>query len=622
MIRTAASSLGRARASATAGPRAVAAAIEAQNVSLSQRRGRGYNATATRPAPTPTIHVATSIDRGRRLPGNFVPNSAASFARVRLEVAGSNRLLSSSASSGDGASSFSVLPPRAEEEAVGDATETSLSQLLPPADGESTNMTAREMPSSSLLSTIAAEDTVNRGQRSRRRATKSTTRRGNRRPPHFLSPVNRSEGQLTQPPIAILHNEYKHRWAFEGRKDLANFDFDKCYSFNKIELDGKTLYHATFTCPETGCTFESGTPAGSQDFPNLQESANDFITFTGRSGDSSTAQSRNFYASKGFAKNAAAARAIDCLSLREYRLQKGEDAPMEEGTDAFRMCAEEPFVPQASLSTSSMISPPFGSSGDRTEVFFMSPKSRKFTTPVEFIQTSISQFHNDLFYSIVAGNIGSRGSIVERFSEVLKEEVPNSYEDPIEGLTSSTWLTARYTDPVSGVVFRSGTLPDYETRVINDEVYYKGKRECLQAAAARAIDCLSLRGFRKRNGDEADPASDEVFRLCEEEPYGDFEDVPLDQRNYSLNILTSLRDQRNKKPLDKNDPGYYFLSPHVMPSTPAKNFLHNVSAGISSLYYMTIRLIASSCCILTSYFCLDFFLAFLLAYLRTYTATY
>lgn len=579
-----ASSLGRARTSATAGPRAAAAAaIEAQHVLLPQRRGRGYNSTATRPAPTPTIHVATSTDRRRRLPGNFVTNSAASFAWGRLELAGSNRLLNSSAS-GDGASSFSVLPPRAEEEVVGDATETSLSQLLPPDEG-TTNTTVREIPSSSLLSTTASEDTVTRGHRSRRRATKSTTRRGNRRPPHFLSPVNRSEGQLTQPPIAILHNEYKHRWAFESRKDLANFDFDKCYTFKKIELDGKTLYHATFTCPETGCTFESGTPVGSQDFPNLRESANDFITFTGRSGDSSAAQSRNFYASKGFAKNAAAARAIDCLSLREYRLQKGEDAPMEEGTVAFRMCAEEPFVPQVSLSTSSMISPPLVSSGDETEVFFMSPKSRKFTTPVDFIQTSISQFHHDLYSSIVVRNKGNRGSIVERFSEVLKQEVPNSYEGPIEGLTSSIWLTARYTDPVSGVVFRSGTLPGYETMIIDDEVYYKGKRDCLQAAAARAVDCLSLREFRKRNGGEADPASDEVFRLCEEEPYGDFEDVPPDQRNYLLNILTSPQNQSNKKPIDKNDPGYYFLSPHVMPSTQVKNFLHNVSAGISSLLW-------------------------------------
>ena len=585
MIRTAASSLVRARASATAGPRAAAAAaeIEVQYVLLSQRRGRGYNSTATRPAPTPTIHdVATSTHRRRRLPGSFVPNSAALFARARLEVASSNRLLSSSASSGDEESSYSVLPPRAEEEAAGDATETSLSQLLPPADGESTTMTGGEMPSSSLFSTIAAEDTVSRGQSSRRRAAKSTTRSGNRRPPHFLSPVNRSKGQLTQPPIAILHNEYKHRWAVEGKKDLANFDFDKCYTFNKMELDGKTLYHATFTCPETGCTFESGTPAGSQDFPNILESANDFITFMGRSGDSSTAQSRNFYASKGFAKNAAAARAIDCLSLREYRLQNGEDSPMEEGTDVFRICAEEPFVPQASLSTSSVISLPV-SSGDKTEGYFMSPKSRKFTTPVDFIQTSTSQFHRDLYLSIVAENAGSRGSIVELFSEVLKEIVPNSYEDPIEGPTSSTWLTARYTDPVSGVVFRSGTLPDYETRIIGDEVYYKGKRECLQAAAARAIDCLSLREFRKRNGDEANPASDEVFRLCEEEPYGNFEDVPFDQRNYSQNILTSPQDQRNKKPLDENDPGYYFLSPHLMTSTQSKSILNNVSAETSSL---------------------------------------
>ena len=579
MIRIVASSLGRARATVTAGPRAAAAAIEAQDV-LSQRRGRGYNSTATCSTRPPTPSIITSIDRRRRLPGSFVANSATSFAWRRLEVAGSNRLLSSSATSGDGTSSFSVLPPRAEEEAVGDANETPLSQLLPPTDGESGNASGGHMPSSSLLSTIATEDTVARGGQRSRRAPSSTTKRGNRRPPHFLSPINRSEGQLMQPPMAILHNEYKHRWNFQGRKDLVHFDFDKCYTFSRMELDGKTLHHATFTCPESGCTFDSGTPMGSQDFPNLLGSANDFVTFTApsKSGDASTAQSRNFYASKGFAKNAAAARAIDCLSLREYRLQKGEDAPIEEGTDVFRLCAEEPFVPQASLSTSSMISTPLGTSGGSTEVFFMSPKSRKFTTPVEFIQTSISHFHNDLYRSILAGTKGSRGSIVERFSEVLKQEVPNSYEDPIDGPTTSTWLTARYTDPVSGVVFRSGTIPGHETRIIGNEVYYNGRKGCLQAAAARAIDCLSLREFRKRNGDGAIPASEDVFRLCEEEPYGDFEDIPLDQRNYSLELLTLLQDET---PLDKNDQAHYFLSPHLMTSNRSpKNYLHNVSAGL------------------------------------------
>jgi hypothetical protein len=350
MIRTAASSLGRARASATVGPRATA--IEAQD-ELSRRRGRGfimYNSTTARPptsTPTPMSRIATrSIDRRRRLPASFVANSLATPASRRLEVARSNRPLSSSATSGDGTiPSFSVLPPRAEEEAVGDAI----------ADTDGVISSGGETPSSSLLSAIAADGNDTRGRHSGRTASPTTTGRGKLRPPHFLSPINRSEGLLKQPPMAILHNEYKHRWASEGRKDmLVNFDLDRCYTFNKMELDGKTLHHATFKCPETGCIFESGTPARSQDFLNLQGSASDFVTFT-RSGDSSTAQSRNFYSSRSFAKNAAAARAIDCLSLREFRLHNGEDALPEEGTDTFRMCAEEPILLQIISSTSSIL---------------------------------------------------------------------------------------------------------------------------------------------------------------------------------------------------------------------------------------------------------------------------
>ena len=505
------------------------------------------------------------------MPPKSVVESTTSFDwRSRLEVAGGNRLLSSSSSSGgDGTPSFSVLPPRLEEEAAGsakDSTASSLLRLLPETEGQSQNIAdiaSVETPSSSLLSTIAAEG-ADAEWRPRR------TRRGNQRPPHFLSPINRSEAQLMQPPMATLHNEYKQLWAKEGRKDLVSFDLDKCYSFNRMELDGETMYHATFTCPSTGLAFESGTPVGSQNFPGLRESASDFVTFMtpSKKGDSSTAQSRMFYGSKVTAKNAAAARAIDCLSLREFRLQKGEGASHEEGKDVFRMCAEEPILPQVGSSATPMHAPSPSSAGD-TRACFMSPNSfRKFTSPIEFIQNNLARFHPELFASI---NGGSKGSVVERFSQLEREVL--TYEDPEYGSRTSTWLTARYTDPVSGKVFGSGTLAGSETKILGNEVYYKGKKEALKAAAARAIDSLSLREFKRQNGDDAIPSPNEVMRLCTEEPCADFADIPFDQRSHSPEMLTT-----QKTPMDPNDPGYYFLSPSLNTGFSAKNTLHNVRA--------------------------------------------
>ena len=508
-------------------------------------------------------------------------------------MAGSNRLLSSSSSSsatsgGDGKPSFSVLPPRLEEEAAGsvkDSTASSLSQLLPETEGQSRNIadiagevTSVETPSSSLLSTIAAEG-ADAEWRLRR------TRNGNQRPPHFLSPINRSEAHLMRPPMATLHNEYKQLWAMEGRKDLVSFDLDKCYSFKNMELDGETMYHATFTCPSTGLAFESGTPVGSQDFQSLPGSASDFVSFTAplKKGDSSTAKSRTFYGSKSTAKNAAAARAIDCLSLRELRLQKGEGASHEEGKDVFRMCAEEPIL------HTPMLAPSPSSAGD-TRACFMSPNSvRKFTSPIEFIHNNLARFHPELFASI---NGGSKGSVVERFSQLEREVLPD--EDPEYGSMSSTWLTARYTDPVSGKVFRSGTLAGSETKILGNEVYYKGKKEALKAAAARAIDSLSLREFKRQNGDDATPPPNEVMRLCAEEPCADFTDIPFDQRSHSPEMLTTPQ----KTPMDPNDPSYYFLSPSLSTGFSEKNILHNVRGFvcIRHICFICVEIVVASLC--------------------------
>jgi len=377
-------------------------------------------------------------------------------------------------------------------------------------------------------------------------------RRSKNKPPHFLSPVNMSEGQLSQPPLQLLHNQYR------ASGIMHVVDFEDCYTFTEMELDGRTMYHSTFTCPGTGCTFHSGTPFQSKDFPGLPGSADDCVTFTaqrkdGSSSSSSVLESRSFYGLKKVAQHAAAARAIDCISLGEYRRFNGDEAEIGDG-DVFRLCSEDPYMPPPfSVSSAATSTTATGSSsvaghlktGSDDDYYFLSPKGMKFTGPAEFLNNNMDKFHPEIS------------------ARTRKESKFCTYS--ITDDQRRTWWTATYTDPLSGQVFKSGILksdptPPYEAslhepKVQGDKVYYAQKKVAVSAAAARAIDCLSLVEFNKQKGEDAIPGED-VTRLCVEEPFTDF-----DYRAYELE---SESDRHN-----------YFLSPRFIKFSHPKDTLHN-----------------------------------------------
>ena len=431
--------------------------------------------------------------------------------------------------------------------------------VLPPVKGDDT----ADEDTSTLLGTEGIGQDANHNSLTTAETTSRTTKKvdtstelnrwGRHKPPHFLSPVNMSEGQLSQPPLQLLHNEYRASGIMHG------VDFEDCYTFTEMELDGRTVYHSTFTCPGTGCTFHSGTPFQSRDFPGLPGSADDCVTFTaqrkdGSSSSSSALESRTFYGSRKVAQHAAAARAIDCISHGEYRRFNGDEVEIGEG-DVFRFCSEEPYMPppfSVSSAATSTTTPVSSSVVDhitpvsKDDCYFLSPKGMTFTGPAEFLNNNMDKFHPEI-------SVRRRKESKFRTYSIMDDQ-------------RRRWWTATYTDPLSGQVFKSGIIksdptPPYESsrhepKVQDDKVYYAQKKVAVSAAAARAIDCLSVREFKKQRGEDAIPGDEDVTRLCVEEPFTDF-----DYKEYELE---SESDKHN-----------YFLSPRFIKFSHPKDTLHN-----------------------------------------------
>ena len=322
----------------------------------------------------------------------------------------------------------------------------------------------------------------------------------------FLSPNGMSSNDLHGSPTDILHDQYK-RFRVHGG-NLAEY-----YNLTSMAIGDKTMYHhATFTCPRSGSIFPCGTPLASEGFPHgeLREGKIDYnarIALTVPSAESiDTPTIQIFYSSERAAKNAAAARAIDCLSLAEFRDQNGMEAA-EEGKDVFRLCAEDPNDHLISVS---------GPIQGRQQGFhFLSPGAiRLIGSPKELLFNNMAKFSENF------DKADRRRRLVHAFETFSINDIDD------EG---RKLFTATYEFPPTGEIFGSGTVQDSQViatingignpKRIDGRIYYRSMKAAEHAAAARAIDVLSLREFQKRNFDDAVPVNGvDVFKLCSEEP--------------------------------------------------------------------------------------------------------
>ena len=278
-----------------------------------------------------------------------------------------------------------------------------------------------------------------------------------------------------------------------------------------IETDetGKEWWTAKYNDPLSGQTFDAGT------LLHIHVSAEDGAARSTRIIDENVC-----YEEPAFAEIAAAARAIDCLALREFQKQRGEDAIPVEG-DVVRLCSEEPFTDFD-----------YDSYEDRNPVddcttkdsdYFMSAKGRfaskrHYTSPKEFVIRNYASY-------------GRKNTSPELSAFLGSVNVSLSSLTKGDGDGGDYWWTSVFKCPLSGEEFSSGTLRDgadsSEMRVIDSEVCYESQKLAEQAACARAIDVLSLREFVKRRGEGLDVSEDCIMRLCVEEPYLSALDRPV-----------------------------------------------------------------------------------------------
>ena len=277
-----------------------------------------------------------------------------------------------------------------------------------------------------------------------------------------------------------------------------------------IETDesGKEWWTAKYNDPLSGQTFDSGT------LLNMHVRAEDGAAST-RIIDENVC-----YEEPAFAEIAAAARAIDCLSLREFQKQRGEDVIPVEG-DVVRLCSEEPFTDFDYDSYEERNPVDDGTTKDSD--YFMSAKGRfaskrHYTSPKEFVIRNYASY-------------GRKNASPELSAFLGSVNVSLSSLTKGDGVGGDYWWTSVFKCPLSGEEFSSGTLRDgfdpSQMRVIDSEVCYESQKLAEQAACARAIDVLSLREFVKRRGEGLDVSEDCIMRLCEEEPYLSALDRPV-----------------------------------------------------------------------------------------------
>lgn len=233
-----------------------------------------------------------------------------------------------------------------------------------------------------------------------------------------------------------------------------------------------------------------------------------------------------WHQSKDFATHAAAARALDCLCLREH------DGCTGDLSLTYGLCQETPYAdrseaPPLPSSMPKRESPSLSSSAPESAAERRQPLTPRPLGKKVVPKAALNSWYDDRY---------------EEGHELLKamREYYLTWRDKTMPNHENRY-TSVFTCPVTGEKFASGRFGDPKTYDVKEEtfggegaedamvpivaevVWYSNKKAAEHAAAARALDCFLHRSAGGGEVDKDKPARRRrtTDGLCVEEPYGD-----------------------------------------------------------------------------------------------------
>ena len=314
--------------------------------------------------------------------------------------------------------------------------------------------------------------------------------------------------------------------------------FNDGYQVQEVLKDGGRWYTGTFSHPATKEEFSSGICKE----VDVEVKKSQCLRPPLHRSEVKVIGGKVYYDEPRLAEHAAAARAIDCLLLREDYDDERNGITRDETSKMYRLCLEDPYL-NAKEQDSQQID--YDALVSRKNV-----KQQKIFTDFAKYQPFLLHRPKTLLHNALSKKYGPSGS--STFKDAFDVQAISD---------DSKWFTATFTHPISNEQFSSGIykeistdswskqqkqgcmltpLHDHEVKFWDGKVYYKEPAIAEIAAAARAIDCML---FREKYDDErVGLPRDEapyMVKLCLEDPY-----LSADERKSQIIDYDALMAQR------------------------------------------------------------------------------
>ena len=340
---------------------------------------------------------------------------------------------------------------------------------------------------------------------------------------------------LIHVPLDLIERYYRKM----GSKSNRSYDI-----IHHTASDSKTWSTATLRDPITGEEFYSG--LSNPSLSSIDQTASLSLSSPLHMAEVKVLDGRVYYRDDGYARHAAAARAIDCYIFRGNRQRM-----LHLSTEPIiQLCMEDPYMSVGEKDIQHV----------NYNELLRERNSRSLPYPVKqqlsnLIDTDPAVLFDQAVTSHLQDNMYQL-HVPTKFVDGIYRKIFNfsksSVETEIQQKTDEgvAWYTSKLIDPLTGEEFHSGLIcqevsatkvrgctmrtPLHKTavKVFDGRVYYTKESQANHAAAARAIDCYIYRCASRNTSDDLSK-----IQLCMEDPYANSDDKNLQYVNYDI-LLT------------------------------------------------------------------------------------